>query len=354
MPRSSAACAIKAVSGRRASSTGLRATAARSRSPSGSTDPFMRATGRVVRARSPRADTPDDDACGATRDRCDDDLDRDRRAQSRLVEQPVRGCVVEVDRRSAPALDRGLPRVPRPAQQSPRQELRRPRPDGVHEQPSVVRLSSRSPLVGPRRSGSSGEVRPRRPRTRLRTAPLREPGVARAVQAVGAVHHAARLTMTTTMATFATRPPATIARIRGSVRLTFLSCRTRRRRRHRRYRHMLLTLRRRCERRVKMLWASARRSRATGGAGGSREPLLTRPNASARRRIARTARYAIAARIESSGPLSPTSRTSAIRRSSATAAGLSLDTSAVISVMPAARASARSSAVSAEPMPRRW
>jgi hypothetical protein len=48
------------------------------------------------------------------------------------------------------------------------------------------------------------------------------------------------------------------------------------------------------------------------------------------------------------------SSTFAMRRSSATAAGLSLATRAVISVMPAARASAISSAASADPMPRCW
>jgi hypothetical protein len=43
------------------------------------------------------------------------------------------------------------------------------------------------------------------------------------------------------------------------------------------------------------------------------------------------------ARIESSGPSKWTSCTSAVRRKSASAAGLSLEASAVISVMPAAR-----------------
>ncbi len=60
------------------------------------------------------------------------------------------------------------------------------------------------------------------------------------------------------------------------------------------------------------------------------------------------------ARIESSGPSKCTSCTSAVRRRSASAAGLSLDASAVISVMPAARASPSSSAASAEPIPRCW
>src|SRR5436305_540405 len=62
----------------------------------------------------------------------------------------------------------------------------------------------------------------------------------------------------------------------------------------------------------------------------------------------------MAARIDSSGPSKRTSTTRAMRRTSASAAGLSGDVSAVISVIPARRASRTSSAARATPTPLCW